>query len=271
MAWRCPECNRTNEPPQKKCTCGYAYYEILGVQEDASPESVEQTYRYLLKVWKESADAQDLHARSKAAERLKKVNDAHAVFLQVTGSAGKSKKDSTTLKFAVIGGIGLIIFIAIALSLFSPVRKNSLPPAPDAVPVQQTPQEKGTPSLPAGPAQGQPAPQQTQEPSASDKPDMTAEKTADWAVESIKKSHSLDRIVTVDALVNKWLTENSGKLKPVGWTANKISEKVFLVSFTATDGITTTGFYFDISAETGEIRNIANHPDLQQKYGIRVN
>ena len=266
MAWRCPECSRTNEPPQKKCACGYAYYEILGVKEDATPESVEQTFRYLLKVWEKSADAQDLQTRSKAAERLKKINDAHAVSLQATGSTGKSKKDSFTLKFAVIGGIGLIIFVVIALSLFSPARKDSLPPPPDAGPVQQTSQGKGTPSLPA-----EPAPQQTQEPSASDKPDMTAEKTADWAIESIKKSRSLDRIVTVDALVNKWLTENSGKLRPMGWTENKISETVFLVSFTATDGIATTGFYFDISAETGEIRNIANHPDLQQKYGIRVN
>jgi len=271
MAWRCPECSRTNEHSQKKCACGYAYYEILGVNEDASPESVEQTFRYLLKVWKKSAGDQDPHTRSKAAERLKKVNDAHTVFLQATGSSGKSAKDSTTLKFAIIGGIGLVIFIAIALSLFSPALKGSLPSGPDAVPALQTSPEKGIPSLPAEPAKGQPAPQQTQDPSASDKPDMTAEKTADWAIESIKKSHSLDRIVTVDALVNKWLAETSGKLRPMGWTANKTSEKVFLVSFTATDGITTTGFYFDISTETGEIRNMAHHPDLQKKYGIRVN
>ncbi|NJD57098.1 MAG: hypothetical protein FIA94_11945 [Nitrospirae bacterium] len=271
MSWRCPECSRTNEPPQKKCACGYAYYEILGVKEDASPDSTEQTYRYLFNIWKKSADDQDRHARSKAAERLKKINDAHAVFLQMTRDSGKDAMTSSTLKFAAAGGVGLIIFVVIAFVLFSPVRKGPLPSAPEAVPMQQASPEKGAPSLPAQPGQLQPAPLQTRGPSSGDTPDMAAEKTSDWAIESVKKSHSLDRIVTVDALADKWLAENSGKLKPIGWAAKKIGDSIFLVSFTAADGTTSTGFYFDISTETGEIRNIANHPDLQQKYGIRIN
>jgi hypothetical protein len=139
------------------------------------------------------------------------------------------------------------------------------------VPTQQTPEGRGTSSLPVQTVQEQPARQQAQDSSVKDKPDMSAEKTADWAIESIKKSRSLDRIFTVDTLINKWLTENAVNLRPVGWTAKKFDDTFFLVSFTATDGITATGFYFDISTETGEIRNIANHPDLQQKYGIKVN
>jgi len=270
MSWKCPECSRTNEPSQKKCACGYAYYEILGVKEDASPDSVEQTFRYLFNIWKKSADDQDLHARSKAAERLKKINDAHAVFLQMAGGARKDAGASSTLKFAIAGGIGLVTFVVIAFLLFSPERKGSLPSAPGAVPMQQASPEKDAPSLPAQPGQPQPAPLQTQGPSSDDKPDMTAEKTSDWAIESVKKSHSLDRIATVDSLVSKWLAENTGKLKPIGWTAKKISDNIFLVSFTAADGIASTGFYFDISTETGEIRNIAKHPELQQKYGIKV-
>ena len=270
MAWRCPECSRTNEPSHMKCACGYAYYEILGVKEDTPAQSIEQTYRYLLKVWKKSADAQDQLARSKAVERLNNIKDAHIVFLQATGSTGKDAKDSTTLKFAVIGGIGLIIFVAIALTLFSPPRKGSLLNSQDVAPEQQTSPEKITPSLPAQPAQGQPAPQQTQASSAGERPDMHAEKTSDWAIESIKKSRSLDRVLTVDSLVNKWMSEKSGKLTPIGWTARKVEENIFLVSYMATDGITPIGFYFDINTETGEIRNMAAHPDLQQKYGIKV-
>lgn len=115
MAWSCPECSRSHELPHKKCTCGYAYYEILGVKDDTPPDSVEQTYHYLLKVWKRSADAQDPHVGSRAVARLKKINDAHAVFLQVIGSTRKGARDSTTVKFAVIGGIGLIMFVSIRL------------------------------------------------------------------------------------------------------------------------------------------------------------
>ncbi|HYQ47768.1 MAG TPA: hypothetical protein VEP69_01770, partial [Thermodesulfovibrionales bacterium] len=179
MSWRCPECSRTNEPPQRKCACGYAYYDILGVNEDASPESVEQTFRYLLNIWKKSTDSQDLHARSKAAERLKRINDAHAVFLQVTGGAGKGERSSSAIKFAVAGVIGLAVFIVIAFLLFSSARKDSAPSSPEAVPMQQASPEKGVPSLPAQtPGQPQPGPLQTQGPSSDDKPDMTAEKTS---------------------------------------------------------------------------------------------
>jgi predicted RNA-binding protein associated with RNAse of E/G family len=66
------------------------------------------------------------------------------------------------------------------------------------------------------------------------------------------------------------MNESSGKLSPLGWAAKKMDENIFLVSFTATDGITPKGFYFDINAETGEIRNIAAHPDLQLKYRIAI-
>jgi len=270
MAWRCPECSRSHELRQKKCSCGYAYYEILGVRDNAPPDSVEQTYRYLLKVWEKSAAAQDPHVQSKAVVRLKKINDAYAVFLQVTGSSGKGARNSTNVMFAVIGGIGLIIFAAIAFSVFSPAGKGSAPATPATLPAQVSPSVKTAPSLPAPPAPEQPETQQMQAAGADDSPDMHADKTPDWAIESVKKSHALDRIAAVDLLVNKWMQENTGKLRSLGWTARKMDENIFLVSFTATDGIAPTGFYFDINAETGEIRNVAGHPDLQRKYGITI-
>lgn len=87
--------------------------------------------------------------------------------------------------------------------------------------MQRASPETGTPSLSA-----QPAPQATLDPSASDKCDMTAERTSDWAIASEKKSHALDRIFTVNALVIKWMSENFGKLSAVGWTTRK-ADKIF--------------------------------------------
>lgn len=270
MAWRCPDCGRTHEPSRKKCACGYAYYEVLGVKHDAPPDAVEQTYRYLLKVWENSAAAQDPLARSRALARLKKINDAYSVFLQATGSTKKSMRDTTTVKFAIMGGIGLVVFVVLAFYLFSPSQKGSLPAAPSRTPAQTALQEQTSPSL----SVPHPREEHTgQAPAAleHDRPDMQAEKTPDWAIESVRKSRALTRVAAVDTIVNKWMHENVGKLSSLGWSAKKTDETIFLVSYTATDGVTPTGFYFDINAETGEIRNVADHPDLQQKYGIRVN
>jgi len=270
MAWRCPECSRSHELPRKKCTCGYAYYEMLGVKDDAAPDAVEQTYRYLLQVWQKSADAQDPHVKSKAVARLKKINDAYGVFLQATGATRKHTRDATTVKFAVIGGIGLIIFVAIAFFLFSPSRQGSLPHVTDTPSAHLSPPEMSVPSLPAPSSPVQPDTPQIQAAAEDDSPDMQAEKTPDWAIESVKKSHALDRIATVDLLVNKWMQENAGKLRSLGWTAKKMDETIFLVSYTVTDGITSEGLYFDINTETGEIRKVAGNPDLQRKYGITI-
>ncbi len=35
MAWKCPQCRQINENALNKCTCGYAYYDVLGLKEDA--------------------------------------------------------------------------------------------------------------------------------------------------------------------------------------------------------------------------------------------
>ncbi len=270
MAWICPECGRMHEPPHKKCTCGYAYYQVLGIKDDAPPDSVEQTYRYLLKVWQKNADAQDPHALSKARARLTNINEAYAVFLQATGHAQKGTRDSTTVKFAVIGGIGLVIFVAFAFYFFSPSQKGSPPAVPESIPEQTAQQQKTASSLSVTHPRQELDAGQTQTASPDDKPDMQVEKTPDWAIASVRKSHVLDRVATVDLLVNKWMYENAGKLSPLGWTAKKMDENMFLVSYIVTDGITAEGLYFDINTETGEIRTVAGNPDLQRKYGITI-
>ena len=270
MAWICPECGRMQEPPHKKCTCGYAYYQVLGIKDDAPPDSVEQTYRYLLKVWEKNADTQDPHARSKARARLKKINEAHAVFLQATERARKGTRDSTTVKFAVIGGIGLVMFVAFAFYLFSPSQKGSLPAVPERIPEQTAQQQKTAPLLSFPHPREQQDAGQTQTSSPDDEPDMQVEKTPDWAIASVRKSHVLDRVATVDLLVIKWMHENAGKLRSLGWTAKKMDENIFLVSYIVTDGTTSEGLYFDINTETGEIRKVAGNPDLQRKYGITI-
>ncbi len=270
MAWKCPQCRQTNENTLKKCTCGYAYYDVLGLKEDASAQSVEQTYKYLIKVWETPSEAHSARSRGKLDERVKKINDAYAVFRQISKDADSGTKNPPIIKITAAGAAFAVVIAAVFLVL-SNQKSAQLTVLPVSPPSQMAVPEKSASALPL---QSVPVPPSAQPPTPerkSDTPDMTADKTSDWAIESVKKSHILDRFSTVEVIINKWATEYSGKLKSIGWIARKVDESVYLVSFTATDGVTPTGFYFDINTETGEIRNIANHPDLQKKYGIKGN
>jgi len=271
MAWKCPQCRQTNENALIKCTCGYAYYAVLGLKEDAHAQSVEQTYKYLIKVWKTLAEAHNAGSRGKLDERVNKINDAYAVFRQITKETNISEGSGNTVKIAVAAGAALIVIIS-AIFLFSSNQKSAQPTVlPVSPPDQMAVNEKSASAPPTQSVPVQPALQQPAAERRNDAPDMNTDKTPDWAIGSVKKSHILDRFSTVEVVTNKWATENSDKLKSIGWIARKVEESFYLVSFTATDGVSPTGFYFDINTDTGEIRNIANHPELQQKYGMKGN
>ncbi len=270
MAWKCPQCRQTNDNELKKCTCGYAFYEVLGLKEDAPAQSVEQTYKYLIKVWKTPADAHGDLSRSKLDERVNKINDAYAVFKQIHKGQDSGVKDGNTKKIAV--GVGIVLlFIATGIFFLSNQKSGQPIVAPVSPPDQMAVPEKNVSAPPLQSIPVQPSTQPLLPERRSDAPDMSADKTPDWAIASVKKSHILDRSATVDTLMNKWTKENSDKLQVIGWIARKVDEKSFLVTYTATDGVTPTGFYFEVNIETGEIRNIAGSADLQQKYGIKGN
>jgi len=270
MAWKCPQCRQTNENDLKKCACGYAYYNVLGLKEDAPAQSVEQTYKYLIKVWKTPTEAQGAHTRGRLDERVKKINDAYAVFKQM--SAGTDSNAKPPLTKIAIGAGAAIVVIAAAVFLFMSNRQPAQQAgAPASAPGPTTATENSAAAPSAQPVPAQPSSQQSSAERISDAPNMNADKTPDWAIESVKKSHILDRAATVDTLVSKWTKENSDRLKAIGWIARKADEKAYLVSYTATDGVTPTGFYFEVNIETGEIRNIAGNAELQQKYGIKGN
>jgi hypothetical protein len=272
MAWKCPQCKQTNENALNRCTCGYAYYEVLGLKEDAPAQSVKQTYEYLIKVWKTQAEEHNALSRGKLDERVKKINDAYAVFRQISGATEGRTRDVNTIRLTVIGGIGLVLLIVISFFVFSPGQNKTQQPAslPTSSSQQAGPEQNATPQA-AQPTASQSVPRQPSSERKSNTPDMSVDKTPEWAIESVKNSHVLFGSATVDTLVNKWTKENAEKLTIIGWLAKKVDEKTYLVTYTATDGVRPTGFYFEINVETGEIKNIAGNPELQQKYGIKGN
>jgi len=271
MAWKCPQCRQINENALNKCTCGYAYYDVLGLRENAPAQSVEQTYKYLIEVWKTPAEAHNSSARGRLDERVKKINDAYDVYRQISKETDNGSKNPLIIKIALGAGAAFVVVIAAILLFLS----NQKAPQPTVVPVsspyQMAVPEKSVSAPASQSVPGQPSTQQPSSEGKSDAPDMTAEKTSEWAIDTVKKSHILDRFSTVEVVTNKWATENSDKLKSIGWIARKVDEKAYLVTYTATDGVTPRGFYFELNIETGDIKNIAGNTELQQKYGIKGN
>jgi curved DNA-binding protein CbpA len=282
MEWKCPECGNSNDAAVKECACGYAFYKILGVKPDASEEEVKQAYKYLLKVWQTDRFLSDPLSEKKAKERLKKINDAFDTFRQHTSDISGDRKRSKSVKMASFAAL-FVLVLAGLLVFFSTSQKDK-PQEQSAV----QPGEKVETVIPAKQAsrnlpevtenqsterlsEGEGASQKMlpQERTDGLSAGLSPEKAEERAIETVKKSHVIDRFSDVEALMKKWTDENSGKFQIIGWRAKKADEGIYLVSYTASDGLETKGFYFDIDMNTGTVHHIADHPELQKKYGIK--
>lgn len=281
MTWKCPECGNNNDDAVAECACGYAFYKILGLKPDASEKEVKQAYRYLLKVWQTDRFSNDPLSEKKAKDRLKKINDAYDTFRHYTSNLPGAKKGTRSIKIAAFAAVFVLVFI-ILFVFFSSSRRDKLQelstaqlnnkvesrPSPAGQIVQSVPEgskKQSTEDLSQEKGVSQKAP----EPTSNVSIDMSYGKAEDRAIESIKKSHAIDRFSDVETQMKKWTDENSGKLQIIGWQAKKIDDRTYLVSYTASDGIDTKGFYFDIDMNTGAVHHIADHPELQKKYGIK--
>jgi len=281
MGWKCPECGNSNDAAVAECVCGYAFYKILGVKPDASEEEVKQAYKYLLKVWQTDRFSNDPLSEKKAKERLKKIDDAYDTFRHYASDLPGFKKRSKSIKIASFAAVFVLVLVVMFV-FFNTSQKDKLQERSTVQPNNKV--ESG--SFPVNRAEQnvtEGSKNQSNEnlsegkglsekmPETADKVlvDRGAGKTEEMAIESVKKSHVIDRFSDVEALMRKWTDENSGKFQIIGWQAKKVDERIYLVSYTASDGLDTKGFYFDIDMNTGTVHHIADHPELQKKYGIK--
>ncbi len=274
MTWKCPECGSNNG--SSECACGYAFYKILGIRPDASEESVKQAYTYLINLWETDSISSDAIAQKKAKERLKKINDAYNIFKKYKSSGVEAGGKSSAAKTIIVAAI-VIIGLTISFIFLYPSKKEAPKEQISAEsPEKSKPQPVVAQNKPDAFKPALPAPQQTNtvvfpEPTTV-APDVTnSEATEENAIEIVKKSHIIDSFFNVESIIKKWTDENAAKYQIIGWKAKKVDEQTFVVSYMATDGIATRGFYFDIDFRTGAVRHLANHPDLQKKYGIQYN
>jgi hypothetical protein len=281
MAWKCPDCGKVNETKATGCACGYASYKILGIAPDASPEDTVQTYSYLLKVWGTEDAARDAHAKKKAEERLNRIKQAYTIFSQhfPPPSVPEKKPDSRKLAFLVSAGVLLLIIGLIVV--YSIVKSNERQetvelqnakiqeiPSPASIePVQTTPEENNTSVYTSVESEEEQAFAEIDD-SAAEKV-LGGDMTDEMAIDLVKKSNAMYKRSTVEAIIDKWNEDNTGKLEFLGWRAKKMDELSYLVSYTALDGAVTRGFYFSVNTETGAVQHLANNPELQKKFNIQ--
>jgi hypothetical protein len=72
------------------------YYEVLGLDADASAEEVKQAWRDLAQVWHPDRFAANERLRKKAQEKLKEVNEAYEALKDIQG--GKKPRTSSSAR-----------------------------------------------------------------------------------------------------------------------------------------------------------------------------
>jgi hypothetical protein len=277
MEWKCPECGTANNDLKKECSCGYAYYKILGVKPDATQEEVKQSYQYLQNVWQKDKLSRDAVLKGKALERLKKIDEAYRIFKQFVPDFSEPAKRTNLVKIVTITGIAFLIVIGLLVYLNisnkERVTEQAITSSKDESKNYPVVDNRNIPNKQQfeEPSQGKTVPLYETQPTVQFSKNMTSAEMENQAIELVKKSHAIDRFSDVETLMKKWTDEISSKFQIIGWNAKRMDDQTYLVSYTASDGLNTRGFYFDLDTNTGLVRHIADYPELQKKYGIQYN
>lgn len=266
MEWICPSCGNANKESSPVCRCGFSPFKILGLTPQASADDITRAYRYLKGVWDPDKISADPTSQKKALERTKQIDAAYNALIACFPVQPASPRQPK--RWIIISGsiFALCLILVVSYIALSPDSSRKVPtethvqqeaisspaPAPDAaavresvpVPAQQ-PRPETVPQVPLGP-----------------------EITDEQAIDMVKKSKALDRLLPTETYIEKWLELNKETFKTIGWNATRVDDHTFLVSFTVLDGALTRGFYFDVDAVSGKVQNIAQSPDLQKKHGI---
>jgi hypothetical protein len=251
MKWKCPECGLENSDKFLECTCGYAFYKILGVTPGASREEVDQTYQYLKKVWDKNIQSRDPSLKNKSQERIKKIEEAYGIYKHFVTGIPEPEKKPPYITIASVAGI-VIIVLAGLLIFFYVSRKDAS--REHYVHVQRS--DKVGEQYPTEGSQDKysEGEYQVEEPQPYGR-DLTSLTAEERAIELVKRSRGIDHFYSEESGISNW-------------EAKKIEDQKYLVSFTASKGSDTSTFYFETNVQTGTVRPITDRQELQG-YGIQ--
>jgi predicted Zn finger-like uncharacterized protein len=201
-------------------------------------------------------------------EKPRKIEAAHETSTQYSAPVTEGRQKAAPRKAVLAGAsTGILVLALAAIFFFYSQDKTTQDqvhapgtdkgPATSPVPAQgkgPVPPVDSPGRVPSEPLQGGTMAEQPSSP-------MTEEK----AIEIVKRSEALLKRTSVDSIVTRWAEENAAKFKIIGWQAKKMDEQKYLVRFTAMDGDTPKGFYFELDVQSGTVKNLAQNPELRKK------
>jgi len=255
MKWKCPECGLEISDKFLECTCGYAFYKMLGVNPGASREEVDQTYRYLKKVWDKNIQSKDPVMKQKAQERMKKIEEAYSIYKHFVTGTPEVEKKTPFIKIAAIAGIAIIILAGVLIFFFTSRKDTSREQFTQARERAVSSDQFGEQYAPGGAQEQYPEEDYQAQPDDRFPADISSLRGEEKAIALVKRSRGIDRFYSDESQISDWKTK-------------KIDDQQYIVSFSASKGSDTSEFYFDTNIRTGSVRNITDHRELQ-KYGMR--
>lgn len=259
MKWKCPECGLENSDTSLECTCGYAFYKMLGVKPDASPEEIHQTYQYLKKVWEENIKSEDPVMKQKAQERMKKIDEAYDIYKQFVPGYIEAEKRKPFIKIAFIAGIAVIFMAGVLIFFFvsrkETSRQQSSHVRQEAAISSDRLGEHHTDEGDQRQYAEEYYPDEETVRRTEQPVDLTSLSGKEKAIELVKRSRGIDRFY-------------SEEFNILNWDAKKVDAQKYIVSFTASKGSNTSKYYFDTDIKNGIVRHITDRRELQ-RYGIQ--
>ncbi len=259
-----PESEPASAPPSQQ--------PVMSAPSDFSGSKVHQNHDFSPSAQTGNILFPDTAAESRGAdekqEMFKKIDSILEKSEQIPLSV-KTGGKVTPRKAVMAGAAVILIVVIVAIFFFYSHEDDSKrdvvrAPAGDKNVGMSSPAVQGKDALPQAPPTVASPAVPLRDVGISEGP-MTEEK----AIEIVKRSEALLTRTSVDSIVTKWTEENAAKYKMVGWQAKKIDEQKYLVSYTALEGDIPRGFYFELDAQSGTVKDFSKNPELQKKYNIR--
>jgi len=81
------------------------------------------------------------------------------------------------------------------------------------------------------------------------------------AIRLVEESQALGGEMSVNLTIDKWLKEKGEEVRPIGWSASKKNDQVYLVSYkykvySFREGTGERGFFFEVNLPTEAVRNV---------------
>jgi hypothetical protein len=71
------------------------------------------------------------------------------------------------------------------------------------------------------------------------------------------------------SVIDGWLKSYAGKTSVLGWNAQRIDDRTFLVGYTFNGDALQKGWFFEVDVPSRKVKNVSGNRALEEKYHVR--